>query len=87
MMIEALIAVALIGALVTFVAPNRVAGKLAFAISLVPAALSLWMFTAFDGSGNALLDGDLAFESHLEWIQLGDYRVVRPTASACRSWS
>ncbi|ADB60000.1 proton-translocating NADH-quinone oxidoreductase, chain M [Haloterrigena turkmenica DSM 5511] len=75
MMIEALIAVALIGALVTFVAPNRVAGKLAFAISLVPAALSLWMFTAFDGSGNALLDGELAFESHLEWIQFGDYSI------------
>ncbi|WP_440769578.1 complex I subunit 4 family protein [Natronorubrum sp. DTA28] len=75
MMIEALIAVALIGALVTFMAPNRIAGKLAFAISLVPAALSIWMFTAFDGSGNALLDGTLAFESHLEWIQLGEYSI------------
>ncbi|WP_137289891.1 complex I subunit 4 family protein [Natronorubrum halophilum] len=75
MMIEALVAVALAGALVTFVAPNRVAGKLAFAISLVPAALSLWMFTAFDGSGNALLNGTLAFESHLEWIQLADYSI------------
>ncbi|WP_440765774.1 complex I subunit 4 family protein [Natronorubrum sp. DTA7] len=75
MMIEALIAVALIGALVTFIAPNRIAGKLAFAISLVPAALSVWMFTAFDGSGNALLDGTLAFESHLEWIQLGEYSI------------
>ncbi len=75
MMIEALIAVALVGALVTFIAPNRIAGKLAFAISLVPAALSIWMFTAFDGSGNALLDGTLAFESHLEWIQLGEYSI------------
>ncbi|MDQ2051981.1 NuoM family protein [Natronolimnohabitans sp. A-GB9] len=75
MMIEALIAVALVGALVTFVAPNRVAGKLAFAISLVPVALSLWLFTAFDGSGNALLDGTLAFESHYEWIQLGEYTI------------
>ncbi|AEH38450.1 complex I subunit 4 family protein [Halopiger xanaduensis] len=75
MMIEALIAVALLGALVTFVAPNRIAGKLAFAISLVPAALSLWLFSAFDGSGNALLDGELAFESQYEWIQLGDYTI------------
>ncbi|SDQ34157.1 complex I subunit 4 family protein [Natronobacterium texcoconense] len=75
MMIEALIAVALIGAAVTFVAPNRVAGKLAFAISLVPAALSLWMFSAFDGAGNALLDGDLAFESQMEWIQLSEYSI------------
>ncbi|RKD95470.1 complex I subunit 4 family protein [Halopiger aswanensis] len=75
MMIEALIAVALLGALVTFVAPNRIAGKLAFAISLVPAALSLWLFSAFDGSGNALLDGELAFESQFEWIQLGDYTI------------
>ncbi|MFC4437130.1 MULTISPECIES: complex I subunit 4 family protein [Natrialbaceae] len=75
MIIEALIAVALVGALVTVIAPNRIAGKLAFAISLIPAALSLWMFTAFDGSGNALLDGELAFESRTEWIQLGDYAI------------
>ncbi|ELY60723.1 proton-translocating NADH-quinone oxidoreductase subunit M [Natronococcus amylolyticus DSM 10524] len=75
MMIEALLAVTLVGALVTFVAPNRIAGKLAFGISLIPAALSLWMFTAFDGSGNALLDGELAFESQFEWIQLGDYTI------------
>ncbi len=76
MMIEALIAVTLVGALVTFVAPNRIAGKLAFAISLIPAALSLWLFAAFDGSGNALLDGELAFESQFEWIQFGDYAIT-----------
>ncbi|WP_306057303.1 complex I subunit 4 family protein [Natronococcus wangiae] len=75
MMIEALLAVALVGALVTFLAPNRIAGKLAFAISLIPAAISLWLFAAFDGSGNALLDGELAFESRAEWIQLGDYTI------------
>ncbi|WP_226481467.1 complex I subunit 4 family protein [Natrinema amylolyticum] len=75
MMIEALIAVALVGALVTFVAPNRIAGKLAFAISLVPAALSLWLFAAFDGSGNALLDGELAFESRAAWLEIGDYSI------------
>ncbi|MFD1563911.1 NuoM family protein [Haloarchaeobius amylolyticus] len=75
MMLEALIAVALVGALVTFVAPNRIAGKLAFAISLVPAALSLWLFAAFDGSGNALLDGELAFESQAAWLEIGDYSI------------
>ncbi|WP_254529012.1 complex I subunit 4 family protein [Natrinema gelatinilyticum] len=75
MIIEALIAVTLVGALVTFVAPNRIAGKLAFAISLVPAAISLWLFTAFDGSGNALLDGQLAFESRVPWIELGEYTI------------
>ncbi len=75
MMIEALIGVVLLGAAVVFVAPNRIAGKLAFAISLLPAALSLWMFAVFDGSGNALLDGELAFESHLEWIQFGEYAI------------
>ncbi|MFC4544606.1 NuoM family protein [Halosolutus amylolyticus] len=75
MMIETLIAVTLVGALVTFVAPNRIAGKLAFLISLVPAGLSLWLFAAFDGSGNALLDGDLAFESQVEWLQFGDYAI------------
>ncbi|WP_254522891.1 complex I subunit 4 family protein [Natrinema caseinilyticum] len=75
MIIEALIAVTLVGALVTFVAPNRIAGKLAFAISLVPAAISLWLFTAFDGSGNALVDGELAFESRAPWIELGEYTI------------
>ncbi|WP_254763615.1 complex I subunit 4 family protein [Natrinema marinum] len=75
MMIEILLAVTLVGALVTFVAPNRIAGKLAFAISLVPAALSLWLFAAFDGSGNALLDGELAFESQASWLEVGDYTV------------
>ncbi|MDS0474290.1 NuoM family protein [Natrinema sp. 1APR25-10V2] len=75
MMIEILLAVTLVGALVTFVAPNRIAGKLAFAISLVPAALSLWLFAAFDGSGNALLDGELAFESQAAWLEVGEYTI------------
>ncbi|ARS90942.1 complex I subunit 4 family protein [Natrarchaeobaculum aegyptiacum] len=75
MMIEMLIAVALLGAAVVFVAPNRYAGKLAFLISLVPATLSLWMYTAFDGSGNALLGGDLAYETQLEWLTFGDYAI------------
>ncbi|MWV40198.1 NuoM family protein [Natrialba sp. INN-245] len=76
MMIEILIGVALVGAFATFLAPNRIAGKLAFAISLIPAGLSLWMFSAFDGSGNALLGGDLAFESQAAWITLGAYDIT-----------
>ena len=75
MMIELLLAVTFVGAAATFLAPNRIAGKLAFAISLVPAAISLWLFAAFDGSGNALLDGELAFESHASWIALGEYDI------------
>ncbi|ELZ12663.1 proton-translocating NADH-quinone oxidoreductase subunit M [Halovivax asiaticus JCM 14624] len=76
MMIELLLAVVFVGAAVTFLAPNRIAGKLAFAISLLPAGISLWMLTAFDGSGNALLSGgQLAFESQAEWFQVGEYAV------------
>ncbi|AGB15421.1 proton-translocating NADH-quinone oxidoreductase, chain M [Halovivax ruber XH-70] len=75
-MIELLLAVVFVGAAVTFLAPNRIAGKLAFAISLLPAGISLWMLTAFDGSGNALLSGgQLAFESQAEWFQVGEYAV------------
>ncbi|MFC6717060.1 NuoM family protein [Natrialbaceae archaeon GCM10025810] len=75
MMIEILLAVTFVGALATFLAPNRYAGKLAFLISLLPAGLSLWLFAAFDGSGNALLGGELAYESRFEWIRLGQYSV------------
>ncbi|WP_254862142.1 complex I subunit 4 family protein [Halovivax gelatinilyticus] len=75
MMIELLLAVTFVGAAVTFLAPNRVAGKLAFVVSLVPAAISLWLFAAFDGSGNALLGGDLAFESQASWFSLADYEI------------
>ncbi len=34
------------------------------------------MFSAFDGSGNALLGGDLAFESQAAWITLGAYDIT-----------
>ncbi|WP_049925667.1 complex I subunit 4 family protein [Halopiger goleimassiliensis] len=76
MMIEILLAVTLIGAGAVFLAPDRIAGKLAFWISLVPAAIGLWLFAAFDGSGNALLEGgEIAFESRYEWVQFGDYAI------------
>ncbi|WP_123533167.1 complex I subunit 4 family protein [Halosimplex salinum] len=74
--IEALLAVTLVGALAVFLAPDEWAGKLATAISLVPVAVSAWMYTAFDGAGNALLGGDLAFESTIGWVQLGRYELA-----------
>ena len=73
MMIEALIAVALVGAVVTFLSPDRYAGKLAFVISLLPVVGSLWMYTQFDATGNALTGGSLAFETRVDWITLGPY--------------
>ena len=74
-MIEALLAATLLGALLTFLSPDRVAGRVAFVASLVPLALSLWMFATFDGSGNAFLGGDLAFETHVEWFEIGQYTI------------
>ncbi|PSP77754.1 oxidoreductase [Halobacteriales archaeon QS_1_68_20] len=76
MMIEALLAVTFVSSLVVFAAPDRVAGKLAALLSLAPLAGSLWLYTAFDGSGNALLpDGDLAFETMATWLSIGDLAV------------
>ncbi|SIQ93355.1 NADH dehydrogenase subunit M [Haladaptatus litoreus] len=75
MMIEALLAVTLLSAFVVFLAPDKVAGKLAFALSLLPLGGSLWMYSAFDGSGNALLGGTLAFEEMYQWVNLGPYAL------------
>jgi len=75
--VEALLGVTLLGALAVFLAPDEWAGKLAVAVSLVPAGISLWMYSAFDGVGNALLaDGDIAFESTLGWLSLGRYDLA-----------
>jgi NADH-quinone oxidoreductase subunit M len=74
--IEALMAVALVGAFVVFLAPDDSAGRIATLVSLVPVAGSLWMYAVFDGSGNGLLGGDLAFESSAAWIALGRYEVA-----------
>ncbi|MFB6151000.1 MAG: NuoM family protein, partial [Haloarculaceae archaeon] len=74
--VEALIAVTLVGAFAVFLGRDEYAGRLATAVSLVPVALSLWMYAVFDGSGNALLGGDPAFESTLGWIELGGYELA-----------
>ena len=71
MIIEALIAITFISALVVFVAPNAYAAKLAAALSVLPILGSLWMWAAYDASGNALLGGDIAFETDFVWLTVG----------------
>ncbi|WP_199242248.1 MULTISPECIES: complex I subunit 4 family protein [Halorubrum] len=75
MILEALIAVAFVSALVVLLAPNEWAGKLAFALSLIPFAGSLYLWSAFDGSGNALTGGDIAFRTQVEWLEVGGRSV------------
>ncbi|QLD88426.1 NuoM family protein [Natronomonas salina] len=75
MLVEALIAICLVGALAVWLVPNRFAHKAAFAVSLLPVVVSLYMYAVFDGSGNALLGGDIAFETFAEWLTLGVYSV------------
>ncbi|WP_128478028.1 complex I subunit 4 family protein [Halorussus pelagicus] len=76
MWIEALIAVTLASAFAVFLAPNKVASKLAFALSLLPLAGSLWMYSTYEASGNALLAGsELAFETNFEWVTAGPYTL------------
>ncbi|WP_232701296.1 complex I subunit 4 family protein [Halobacterium wangiae] len=76
MIIEALIAVTLISAIVVMLAPDRVAGKLALGLSLLPVVGSLWMYAQFDAVGNALFDeGSLAFETMTQWITVGPYTL------------
>ncbi len=73
MMLELLILFTLVAAGIVFLAPDRVAGRLAFALSLIPLGVSLFMFAVFDGSGNALRMGsEIAFQTRVEWVSLGD---------------
>ncbi len=76
-MIEALIVACLLGAAVTFFVPDRSAGRVALVASLVPAALSVWMYLSFSGTGNALLGGDLAYETTAQWVSIGDAYTLR----------
>ncbi len=76
MIITALLLVTLASAIVVFMSPDRYAARLATVLSLIPVIGSLWMFWTFDGSGNALLaSGDLAFETVVQWLQLGPYAL------------
>ena len=73
MLIEAILAITLVGAAAVLLAPNRLAPKLALAISGLPLLGSLWMWAGFDGRGNALLGGRLAYETQVPWFTLGSY--------------
>ena len=75
MMIEALLLVTAASAVAVMFADDRIAGRLAFALSLLPLAGSLLMLLGFDGSGNALLGGNVAYETQVDWISLGDLSV------------
>ncbi|MCH7659270.1 MAG: NuoM family protein [Euryarchaeota archaeon] len=76
MLIESLIAVTLVAALVVFLTPEAYAPQVAFALSLLPLAGSLFLWTGFDASGNALLEGStVAFESQAQWIALEPYAI------------
>ncbi|WP_135805232.1 complex I subunit 4 family protein [Halorussus marinus] len=76
MWIEALIAVTLASAGAVFLSPNKVAGKIAFVLSLLPVGGSLWMYSTYEASGNALLEGStLAFETNADWIVAGPYSL------------
>jgi NADH-quinone oxidoreductase subunit M len=71
--IELLIAFTFVAALAVMIAPNEYAGRLAAALSVVPVVGSLWMWSAFDASGNALMDGTIAFETDVVWFTLGGF--------------
>jgi NADH-quinone oxidoreductase subunit M len=76
MIVAALLAVTLLAAFVVFLAPDRYAGKLATALSLLPLGGSLWMYWGFDGAGNGLLaSGNLAFEQTVHWLTLGPFTL------------
>ncbi len=75
MLIEAMLLVTLVGALVVFASPNRYAGRLAFAISLLPLGISLWLYHRFEAVGNIFLGGDPAFETRAIWIDLQPYAI------------
>jgi NADH-quinone oxidoreductase subunit M len=76
MLIELLLALTLASALTVMLAPDRYAAKLGTALSVVPVAITAWMWLTFDASGNALqADSDLAFETTVEWFELGQYTL------------
>jgi NADH-quinone oxidoreductase subunit M len=75
MIIEALIAVTFAAAIAVMLAPDEVAGRLAAALSLLPVVGSLYMWSRFDATGNALMGGDVAFETMVPWLELGGYTL------------
>ena len=75
MLIETLIGFAFVAALVTFLVPDEVAGRVGAALSVVPLVGTLWLWAQFDGSGNALTGGTLAFETKFDLLTVSGYQV------------
>jgi NADH-quinone oxidoreductase subunit M len=76
MLVELLILFALVAAGIVFLVPDEYAGQSAAVLSLVPVGVSLWMYSIFDGTGNALLEGSQpAFETITSWVTLGPYAI------------
>ncbi len=75
MILAALMAVTAAAALVTFLVPDEYAGGAAAAFSALPLVGSLLLWAGFDGRGNALVDGEVAFETVSPWLTLGGYEV------------
>ncbi len=75
MILEALIGFTFVAALAVLVAPDEWAGRLAFGLSIVPFVGSLSLWSAFDAGGNALTGGTIAFESRIEWLEVGGRSV------------
>ncbi len=68
-------AVTAAAALVTFLVPNEYAGRAAAVFSVLPLVGSLVLWGGFAGRGNALVDGEVAFETTAPWLTLGGYEV------------
>lgn len=75
MLIELLIVFCLVGAAVVFLLPDEYAPFGALVASLFPLVTSFVMWLGFDAAGNALLGGELAYETKIPWISLGDYTI------------
>ncbi len=76
MLIETTIGVALLGALIVFIAPDDWAAKLALLLSGLPLIGSALMWHGFDGTGNALIPGGtIAYETVIPWLTLGQYSL------------
>ncbi|WP_435124839.1 complex I subunit 4 family protein [Halobaculum sp. D14] len=73
--IEALIGFTFVAALVTLLAPDEYAGKLAFLLSLPPVAGAAYLWSQFDATGNALLGGSIAFKSQVTWLEVSGYTL------------
>jgi NADH-quinone oxidoreductase subunit M len=71
MLIEGVIAATFVAAFVVFLAPDEYAGRLAALLSLAPLAGSLLLWRGFDGSGNALTGGEIAYRTFVPWAELG----------------